>query len=229
MPELEREGHRARMRSTYINGGMDNAPDHNLLELFLSVIIPRKDVKELAYALINTFGSLEGVLNANARDLMQIKGVGESTAVAISLIKDLYKRASLNRNNRISSFNKIEECFEYCQNLFVANVVENVYLITLDNHNNIISCHSVGAGSANQTEVDDKKLVATAIRDNAVSVVITHNHPDTTANPSAQDLNYSIKLSQMLEFVGVKLLDHIIVGCDGCFSLRHSKNYNIKL
>ncbi len=229
MPELEREGHRARMRNTYINGGMDNAPDHNLLELFLSVIIPRKDVKELSYALMNTFGSLEGVLNADVRDLMQIKGIGESTAVAISLIKNLYKRASLNRNSRITSFNKMEACFEYCRNLFVADVVENAYLITLDNHNNIINCHSVGAGSANQTEVDDKKLVATAIRDNAVSVVITHNHPNTTATPSAQDLNYSIKLSQMLEFVGIKLLDHIIVGSDSCISLKHSKIYNINL
>lgn len=229
MPELEREGHRARMRNTYINGGMDNAPDHNLLELFLSVIIPRKDVKELSYALMNTFGSLEGVLNADVRDLMQIKGIGESTAVAISLIKDLYKRASLNRNSRITSFDKMEACFEYCRNLFAADVVENAYLITLDNHNNIINCHSVGAGSANQTEVDDKKLVATAIRDNAVSVVITHNHPNTTATPSAQDLNYSIKLSQMLEFVGIKLLDHIIVGSDSCISLKHSKIYNINL
>lgn len=229
MPELEREGHRARMRNTYINGGMDNAPDHNLLELFLSVIIPRKDVKELSYALMNTFGSLEGVLNADVRDLMQIKGIGESTAVAISLIKNLYKRASLNRNSRITSFNKMEACFEYCRNLFAADVVENAYLITLDNHNNIINCHSVGAGSANQTEVDDKKLVATAIRDNAVSVVITHNHPNTTATPSAQDLNYSIKLSQMLEFVGIKLLDHIIVGSDSCISLKHSKIYNINL
>ena len=229
MPELEREGHRSRMRNTYINGGMENAPDHNVLELFLSVIIPRKDVKELSYSLINTFGSLEGVLNADVRDLMQVKGIGESTAVAISLIKDLYKRASLNRNCRIKSFNKIEDCFEFCRNLFAANVVENAYLITLDNLNNIINCYGVGVGSASRTEVDDKKLVATAIRDNAVSVVITHNHPDTTATPSAQDLNYSIKLSQMLEFVGIKLLDHIIVGSDGCFSLRHSKTYNIKL
>lgn len=229
MPELEREGHRARMRNTYINGGMDNAPDHNVLELFLSVIIPRKDVKELSYSLINSFGSLDGVLNADVRDLMQIKGIGESTAVAISLIKDLYKRAYLNRNSRIKSFNNLNSCFEYCQNLFSTNVVENAYLITLDNLNNIINCHGVGAGSANQTEVDDKKLVATAIRDNAVSVVITHNHPNTSSNPSAHDLNYSIRLSQMLEFVGIRLLDHIIVGCDGCFSLKHNKNYNIKL
>lgn len=229
MPDLQREGHRARMRNTYINGGMDNAPDHNVLELFLSVLIPRKDVKELSYSLINCFGSLDGVLNADVRDLIQVKGIGESTAVAISLVKDLYKRASLNRNNRIKTINKVEDCFEYCRNLFTADVVENAYLITLDNLNNIINCHCVGAGSANQTDVDDKKLVATAIRDNAVSVIITHNHPDSSAEPSMLDMQYSIKLSQMLEFVGIKLLDHIIVGSDGCISLRHSKKYNMNL
>lgn len=229
LSELEREGHRARMRATYINGGMDNVPDHNLLELFLSILIPRKDVKELSYTLINHFGSLDSVLDADVQDLMKIKGIGESTAVAISLVKDLYKRASLNRNNRIKAIDNLNDCFEYCKNLYSTDVVENAYLITLDNLNRIINCHCVGSGSANQTEVDDKKVVATAIRDNAVGVIITHNHPGLSATPSAFDLNYSIKLSQMLEFVGIKLVDHIIVGCDECVSLNHNETINIKL
>ncbi len=229
MAELEREGHRARMRNTYINGGMDNAPDHNLLELFLSIIIPRKDVKELSYSLINTFGSLDGVLNADAEDLMKVKGIGESTAVAISLVKDLYKRAVLNRSSRIKSINNPAECFEYCRNLFETDVVEKAYIITLDNLKRIINCHSVGAGTSNQTEVDDKKLVSTAIRDNAVGVIITHNHPGLPSAPSAFDMNYSIRLSQMLEFVGIQLVDHVIVGCDGCTSLKHNTDFNLKL
>lgn len=229
MPELEREGHRARMRNTYINGGMDNVPDHNLLELFLSIIIPRKDVKELSYSLINTFGSLDGVLNADVKDLMKVKGIGESTAVGISLIKDLYKRAVLNRSSRIKSINTPNECFAFCQNLFETEVVEKAYIVTLDNSNRIINCHSVGAGTANQTEVDDKKLVATVIRDNAVGVIITHNHPGLSSVPSAFDMNYSIRLSQMLEFVGIRLIDHVIVGSDGCTSLKHNKNFNLNL
>lgn len=80
-PNLSRNGHRQRMRRTYLLGGMENAPDHNLLELFLSIIIPQKDVKQLAYDLINRFGSLEGVLNADANQLMNVSG-------AINLFKN---------------------------------------------------------------------------------------------------------------------------------------------
>ena len=74
------------MREVYLAGGMQNAPDHNLLELFLSIIIPQKDVKELAYALINRFGSLEGVLNADANQLMTVNGIGQSAAVGIKMV-----------------------------------------------------------------------------------------------------------------------------------------------
>ena len=73
LADLSREGHRQRLREQYLSGGMDNAPDHHLLELFLSIVIPRRDVKELSYDLINQFGSLEGVLNAEPQDLMNVK------------------------------------------------------------------------------------------------------------------------------------------------------------
>ena len=55
--EISRDGHRARMRAAYLQGGGDAMPDHQLLELLLSISIPRKDVKPIAYALINRFGS----------------------------------------------------------------------------------------------------------------------------------------------------------------------------
>ncbi|MCM1114450.1 MAG: helix-hairpin-helix domain-containing protein, partial [Clostridium sp.] len=85
MPELGRNGHRQRMRNQFLLDRMENAPDHNLLELYLTIAIPQKDVKPLAYALINSFGSLEAVFSASPEELMAIAGVGEVTAVAISL------------------------------------------------------------------------------------------------------------------------------------------------
>ena len=75
--EISRDGHRARMRAAYLQGGGDAMPDHQLLELLLSISIPRKDVKPIAYALINRFGSLEQVFAAGAADLQQVPGVGE--------------------------------------------------------------------------------------------------------------------------------------------------------
>ena len=104
-PKLSRNGHRQRMREVYLAGGMQNSPDHNLLELFLSIIIPQKDVKELAYALINRFGSLEGVLNADANQLMTVNGIGQSAAVGIKMVVELNKRVANNRNKNVDNLN----------------------------------------------------------------------------------------------------------------------------
>ena len=73
MDKLERRGHRQRMRDAYLRGGADSMADHNMLELFLSLVIPQKDVKPLAYDLINTFGSLERVVSASPQRLMEVK------------------------------------------------------------------------------------------------------------------------------------------------------------
>ena len=99
--EISRDGHRARMRAAYLQGGGDAMPDHQLLELLLSISIPRKDVKPIAYALINRFGSLEQVFAAGAADLQQVPGVGEQTAVQILLVRDLNRRIHQNQNKPV--------------------------------------------------------------------------------------------------------------------------------
>lgn len=81
--EISRDGHRARMRAAYLQGGGDAMPDHQLLELLLSISIPRKDVKPIAYALINRFGSLEQVFAAGAADL-------EFTIRLLSILRSIH-------------------------------------------------------------------------------------------------------------------------------------------
>ena len=83
-----RSGHRQRMRESYLASGTEHMADHQILELYLSLVIPRHDVKETAYNLMNTFGSLEGVFNAEVTDLKEVKGIGENTAILISLLKE---------------------------------------------------------------------------------------------------------------------------------------------
>ncbi len=112
--EISRDGHRARMRAAYLQGGGDAMPDHQLLELLLSISIPRKDVKPIAYALINRFGSLEQVFAAGAADLQQVPGVGEQTAVQILLLcwHTTIPAARPNPLRRI--WNSLFVCFPFC-------------------------------------------------------------------------------------------------------------------
>lgn len=145
--EISRDGHRARMRAAYLQGGGDAMPDHQLLELLLSISIPRKDVKPIAYALINRFGSLEQVFAAGAADLQQVPGVGEQTAVQILLVRDLNRRIRQNQNKPVKHLTDATQSCAYFANLLRDKTAEQVYLVTLDGSAKILQTHAVGSGS----------------------------------------------------------------------------------
>lgn len=211
LADLSREGHRQRLREQYLAGSMDNAPDHNLLEVFLSVVIPRRDVKELSYDLINSFGSLEGVLNAEPLDLMNVKGVGESTAVAISSIKKLSDRVIKNRNKSITHIVTLEDARKYFMNELCNETVEKVVQVNTKNNGRIINKYIVGSGTANCSDVDVEHILQNAMRDKSAYVYLAHNHPDGEVYPSAHDIHFTFKLKNLMDATTFKLVDHFIV------------------
>lgn len=221
-PNLSRNGHRQRMRRTYLLGGMENAPDHNLLELFLSIIIPQKDVKQLAYDLINRFGSLEGVLNADANQLMNVSGIGESAAVGIKMVVELNKRVITNRNKNVTDLNCSGEAIAYCANLLKYEKTEKLYMISLNNDGSIINLHLIGEGNANTAPSNTREILESAIIDKASGVLFTHNHPGGSSKASDAGLNFSVSIDKLLQSVDINFIDHIIIGNDEPFSLRMS-------
>ncbi len=212
MGNLSREGHRDRVRESYLLGDMKNAPDHNLLELFLMGIIPRKDVKPLAYDIINHFGSLERVINASPQDLMEVKGVGKSTAIQISLIKTIYKRVIQNKNNDVKSLPSLESATEYCKNLLSEEMVEKAYLITMDGNYRIIGTYCVSSGGLDETSVNIRTIISNVIRDQARFIYFTHNHPMANSFASAADVNFTRELNKTMRDLRIVLLEHIIIG-----------------
>ncbi len=221
-PNLSRNGHRQRMRQSYLNGSMENMPDHNLLELFLSIIIPQKDVKELAYALINRFGSLEGVLNADAQQLMTVNGIGEAAAVGIKMVVELNKRVMKNKNQNVLNLNCCDEAVNYCKNILCYEKVEKLIMITVNNDGSIINTHTIGTGNANSSSANQRQILENAIIDHASGVIFAHNHPSGSSKPSDADVNFSMSIGTTLSDIGINFIDHIIIGNDEPFSLRMS-------
>lgn len=201
---------------------MEDAPDHNILETFLSVVIPRRDVKPLAYDLINTFGSLEGVINAAPQDLMTVKGVGESTAVAISLIKKMNDRVIKNRNHNIVKIITLEDAKEYCINELSTETVEKLIQVNIKNDGTIINKYLVSTGTVNGTTVDNQMIVRNALRDNSAYTFIAHNHPNGPCSASGNDIDVTFRLKQMFKDLRVNLIDHFIVAGDDCELIIHN-------
>ena len=84
------DGHRNRLKNRFLNEGLTNFEDHNVLELLLFYSIPRSDTNEIAHELLNKFGSLHGVFEAGMEDLMSVNGISRHSAVLIKMIPELF-------------------------------------------------------------------------------------------------------------------------------------------
>lgn len=229
MEKLSCQGHRKRIRAVYLTNGIKGTPDHNVLELFLSLVIPQKDVKPLAYDLINTFGSFERVFSADPDELMEVNGVGENTAVLLSLVKDINARILLNKNENINSLISSKDSVEYVENILKSSQTEQVLVITLDNRCCVINSSIVSAGTVNCANVSFNEIVRCATRDKASYVILAHNHPNGNAKPSTEDLNTTRELANILTSLNIKLRDHVIVGKNESLSLVSDVDYALYL
>lgn len=223
--KLGREGHRERMRNQYLSGGMDNAPDHNMIELYLSIIIPRRDVKQLSYDLFNRFGSLEDILNATPVELMSVKGVGVSTAIALSMIKKFNDRIVKNRNLNTNKLVTSDDIRKYCINELSNEVVEKLIQINLKSDGSIIRKYCISEGNVNSTQINMGKISHNAVTDKAAYVILSHNHLGGIADPSGSDLDVTIKLYGILDSLGIRLAEHVIVAGNNTDIIIHNPLY----
>lgn len=214
------ENHRARLRETFRKAGVEGMPDHNLLELLLFYSIPRKDTNELAHRLISTFGSLNGVFDASYEQLLEVDGIGESSALLLSIIPAVcrqYIEGSISEKINLSDPN---DAMDYVIKKFYGNNKhESFYMLCLDGLGNLINCCKMGEGSAGTVTVDKRDILETAFRNNADKVILAHNHPNGVAAPSRDDMVLTSDFSSLFLSVGIRLADHIIVAGGEAVSL----------
>lgn len=225
-PENLHENHRARVRETFKRAGSDGMPDHNLLELLLFYSIPRKDTNEIAHRLIAAFGSLSRVFDASYEELMEIDGIGESSALLISMIPSICRRYIESSNSPKVNLSEPEEAMNYIiRKYYGSNKVESFYMLCLDAVGNLINCCKLGEGTSGSVIVDKRKVLETALRNKADKVIFAHNHPNGIAAPSKDDINMTSELSSVLFSVGIRLADHIIVAGNEAVSLASVEKF----
>lgn len=224
-PGNPHENHRARLRETFIKAGVDDMPDHNLLELLLFYSITRKDTNELAHRLIENFGSLNRVFDAPYEELLKVDGMGESSALLISAIPAICRRYSENTVSGKINLSEPEDAVEYAVRKFYGSKVEEFYMLCLDSLGNLTNCCKIGDGTASSVAVDKRTVLETAFRNNADRVIFAHNHPYGVAAPSREDVNLTGEMCALLKNVGVRLADHIIVAGGDSISLASVEKF----
>ena len=215
------EGHRERLRQAFLQQNGAALHDHQLLELLLSYSIPRADTNPLAHTLLQKFGSLQAIFQANAYELMQVEGAGEKTAILLSLVGVMLRRTEA-KGKTVRRLSTPMEAIEYCRSLFCAEKYEAMYILSLDKNFKLLYCEKISSGTLNETAVYPRIVVESALRHSANSVLLTHNHPSGDANPSVQDVDTTMLILKALEPIGIKLHDHIIIGKDHAFSMTRN-------
>jgi DNA repair protein RadC len=204
------DGHRQRLIQRFLEEDLDGFEPHNVLELLLFYAIPRKDTNELAHVLIDTFGSLKGVMDAPYEELLKIRGIGPNAAALIKIMPSLTRLYYSNTECGVT-LDTSEKSGEYFLPYFIGHTEEVVRLACLDASGKVISNQILYRGSVNAAEVNIRKIVNIALRNNAMGVILAHNHPGGLPLPSQEDVATTKSLRDALMPMGILLMDHIIV------------------
>ena len=215
-------GHRQRVRDRFLSEGLDSFDEVHALELLLFYAIAQRDTKPLARALLDRFGSLPLVLEASQEELMAVKGVGEGVATFLRLIPAAGRYYQTHRDQAAAILNTTEKCGNYLLAKYFGRKVETVFLLCLDSKCKLIHCAMVGEGDVNSANIPLRRIVEIALRVNASTVILAHNHPGGLALPSREDIYTTIRLGDTMAAMGICLADHIVIAGDEFVSMTES-------
>ena len=206
-------GHRQRLRDRFLRSEGRDMADYEALELLLTYAIPRKDVKPIAKDLVRRFGNFAKLISEPVEKLIEIDGIKESSAVLIKFVEFAAKKLSWqNLAFEDSPFiSSTDALIEFCRCSMGYNDVEVFRLIYLDAKLKIIATEILQKGSVSSVTISARDVVTSALRKNAVGVIMVHNHPTGDPRPSKNDIEATKKVRDACETVGIRLYEHIII------------------
>ncbi len=216
------QGHRLRLKDKFAQD-MSFKPfsDHEALELLLFYAIPRCDTNEIAHDLIHKFGSFTGVLNAPYAELIACKGINDQSAAYIKMLMRLCAKYNLEMQRRILVSNS-ESLEDYMLYQFSSESDECAKLFLVDKHDKLSPPHEIGRGLEDKSVFDFKRAMNVIVNSSVSYVIIAHNHINSGNSPSDNDVVITRRFRQMIEPIGVTLLDHFVICGNDVISMRAS-------
>jgi DNA repair protein RadC len=205
-------GHRQRLRERLLAAGPAALPDYELLEFLLFAAAARGDTKPLAKILVERFGSLAAVLNAEPEKLKTIPGIGEAAIAVLLAVREAGLRllkAEFQERPVLASWQKV---VDYCSAVLAHAAVEEFHLLFLDRKNALIADERQQRGTIDHTPVYTREVVKRALELGASAIIMVHNHPSGDPTPSKADIETTRDVAKAAALLGVTVHDHIIIG-----------------
>jgi DNA repair protein RadC len=209
----------ARPREKLLQRGPGALSDAELLALLLRTGIPGKNVVMLAQELVDRFGGVAGLLHSGADALKSVKGLGPAKRAELLAVVELARRALAQELQERALFDSPQAVAHYLQ-LHLGHKPHEVFAVLfLDSQHRLLALEELFRGTLTQTSVYPREVVLRALHHHAAAVVLAHNHPSGTAEPSRADQSLTQTLKAALALVDVRVLDHFVVTASGCRSM----------
>jgi DNA repair protein RadC len=212
--------HRARLRERFLSGGADAMPDYELLEMVLFRANARQDMKPLGRALMERFGSFNGVITAPEVELRKVAGVGPALVAELKLIEAAAQRMLRDRVVGKPVLSSWQALLDYCQTAMAHRETEQFRILFLDRKNTLIADEPQAKGTVDHVPVYPREVVKRALELNASALILVHNHPSGDPTPSEADVEMTRRIVQAAEMLSVTVHDHLVVGKGTEFSFR---------
>jgi DNA repair protein RadC len=212
--------HRKRKKDFFIKSGIENMPEHEVLECFLFFSVPQKDTNETAHLIIEKFGSLKIALNADYKELLEVKGVGEHTASMFTFFKMLsaeYFKIDTAENFKLDSYDSV---FNYVRAIFTNVKNEEMRCIFLNDDLTLIGNKKISDGMLDKVYVPFRTLVESVFDARCSRIILAHNHPNSICMPSKNDVDVTVELNKVCKKLDIQIVDHIITARDGEWSMK---------
>lgn len=212
-------GHRQRMKERLLRDGLSGFGSHEVFEILLYYALPYRDTNELGHRLVERFGSLVGVMEAEYADLIRVDGVTPHVATLIVLCGEMARRYAREQYAVGRLLYTTEDYGNCVLPWFIGEKTESVVLVSMDNRCRVLNTTRVFTGSVNSTRFSFRDLVQQALRDNATQIVLAHNHPNGHACFSRADVATTMRAIEILAPLHIRLMDHLVVSEDDYVSM----------
>lgn len=201
-----------RPREKMLLRGPDALSDAELLAIFLRTGTRGKTAVDLARELLDHFGGLRPLLNADKKTFCACTGLGEAKYVQLQATLEMMRRHLAETLQRNDVLKNPDDTRRYLLTRMRDYHFEVFACLFLDNRNRVISFDEMFFGTINGTSVHAREVVRRALKHNAAAVILAHNHPSGVAEPSTADKNLTQQLSEALILIDVRVLDHLVIG-----------------
>jgi DNA repair protein RadC len=201
-----------RPRERLLKNGPQSLSDAHLLAVILRTGDGGKSAVDLGIEMINSFEGLAGIENATVGEILKIKGIGSAKAAQVKAAFELGRRLAEEPRRKGPAFLSGKDVFGHYRHRLRDLKKEVFHCVLLDVKNKVLKELRASEGTLTNSLIHPREAFRDAIRESAASVIFVHNHPSGDPSPSQEDIRITERLVEAGDIVGIKVLDHVIIG-----------------